>query len=108
MSNVGEFHGGEFDRFIDDTSTEKITENDLLTRFREDITTENVMKLSNGSRRKVRDFLDGHGALCGRGTGVPIQRQLLALLGQAHVTTASNPASAAPSHSTSQATGPGY
>ena len=44
----------------------------------------------------------------GKGTGDPIQRRLLALLGQAHVTTASNPASAAPSLSTSQATSPGY
>lgn len=55
MTNVGEFHDGELDNFMDDTGTEGVAGNDLLVRFREDINTENSIKSTNGSRHRIRD-----------------------------------------------------
>lgn len=73
-------HAEELDSFIADVSQPPLNGPDLLTRFKEDITPENLTKSSNSFRRKLRDYLEDHQVPCGRGSGDPIQIRLLALL----------------------------
>lgn len=51
-----------------------------MTRFKEEITPENITISSNGSQKKLCDHLENHEVPCGRGSGDSIQICLLALL----------------------------
>jgi hypothetical protein len=93
------FHDGELNTFINETTG--LNANDLLERYREDITANKITRATNGLRRKLRDYLDSKGVPCGKGTGDPIQGRLLDVLrlqlGQFQLTGTSNPASGPPS-----------
>jgi hypothetical protein len=61
------FHDGELNTFINETTG--LNANDLLERYREDITANKITRATNGLRRKLRDYLDSKGVPCGKGTG---------------------------------------
>jgi len=75
-----DFHNGELEMFMTECTEENLEGDELLLRVREDLIKENLLHSTNAERRKLRDYLDGKGVSCGKGTGDPIQGRLLKLI----------------------------
>lgn len=95
--DTANFHDQELEQFMESTTANNVTKNDLLVIFREDITMENIMTSTNRTRYKLRDYLDTNGVQCGKGTGDPVQKRLLALIDPTPTGSSGDPASQAPS-----------
>lgn len=80
MSDTHTFHNKELTDFILVCDTENLTENDLLTLFKEDITVDNLVGCTNEGRRKRRDFIDKNYVECGKGSGASIKLKLNSLI----------------------------
>lgn len=75
------FHDGELEQFIWQTTADNITESQLLTQFKEEITSDDAIKSSNISHWKLRDYLENNGLHSENGTGDSIQGRLHSKLG---------------------------
>lgn len=79
MTTAG-FNESELNTFITEVTDASLNSSALLTRFKEDVTPENLTKSTNAERGKVRDKIEENGGKCGRGSGDSIKVSLLALL----------------------------
>lgn len=80
MVDTHVFHDKEISDFIDVCTIEKLTDKDLLIRFKEDITVQNHSTCTNEVRRKLRDFLDKNSAEFGKCSSESIKTKLTNLL----------------------------